>query len=97
MSKIADLIAAKRKAKAEAEFPASIAITLALRINPDIGQPIDKLNLLFDWLGPFNIEGLPSEAGPYWRWMRSWKTLAIAQRINCPEQSVIAQIKEAAK
>ena len=97
MSSITERIAAKRKAKAEAEFPASIAIALALRINPDKGQPIDKLNLLLDWLGPFNIEGLPSDAGPYWRWMRSWKTLAIAQKLNCPEQRVIAQIKEIAK
>ena len=91
MSSIAQLIAAKKAAAQAAEaarlFPAELAIELVLKLNPNEHAVVDSLSLFLDWLGPF-AKPVPSQSFPEWRWVSSWKTLSIAQRMNLPHKTV---------
>ena len=91
MSSIAQLIAAKKAAAQAAEaarlFPAELAIELVLKLNPNDHAVVDSLSLFLDWLGPF-AKPVPSQSFPEWRWVSSWKTLSIAQRMNLPHKTV---------
>ena len=91
MPSIAEVIAAKRAAQASAEaaklFPAELAIALVLKLNPNDHAVVDSLSLFLDWLGPF-AKPVPSQSFPEWRWVSSWKTLSIAQRMKLPHKTV---------
>ena len=91
---LAERIALKRKAQSDQLFPAELAIDLALRLDPNEMLVVDRLNLLLDWLGPFDKSGLDADplSLPYWKWSASWKTLAIANRISCTESSVVKRL-----
>lgn len=91
---LAERIALKRKAQADQLFPAELAIDLALRLDPNEMLVVDRLNLLLDWLGPFDKTGLDADPLPlpYWKWSTSWKTLAIANCIACSQASVVKRL-----
>lgn len=91
---LAERIALKRKAQADQLFPAELAIDIALRLDPNEMHVVDRLNLLLDWLGPFDKTGLDADPLPlpYWKWSTSWKTLAIANCIAYPQSSVVKRL-----